>query len=547
MGGIRSQTLSYTDSVMGAWSFSYDQLNRLVTAANGGALLAGTLAVPAPGWAANFCWAYDAFGNRLQQGNSDQPFAAGENGACNTTGSLASPFNIWASYDAQNHVTQTNAPGWTDAPSYDAAGDVTADGANQYVYDAEGRLCAVQSMDPLTGTFDGNWTGYLYDAAGNRVAKGSLSSNVTASNACDITTNGFVQTAGYVVGPSGEQLTEVDASNNWKHTNVYAGGKQIGTYDGNVSAPTLHFYFDDPLGTRRAQTNSSGVLEATYQSLPFGDGLAQNPVTTTDDPTENHFTGKERDTESGNDYFLARYYNSATGRFLSPDWSAMLEPVPYAKLGDPQTLNLYAYMENNPIRGIDPDGHDGCYADDMPTDCSLLTSENSVADESDTEKFADALIGYNERDQLAKDKAKERVGKTTVGSLARTMTNEDGSLSGGAPGELEKGKTALANAIINNAGLAVPAPVAPDTGTASDQDTEIMDDAYTNRVNGGADPVQGRSQYGTTQNPNVKYRDANNKMHGVAGQETVYAKFGPFTNSISPRPTWIVIYNDPGH
>ena len=327
-----------------------------------------------------------------------------------------------------------------------------------------------------------------------------------------------MQTAGYVVGPSGEQLTEVDASNNWKHTNVYAGGKQIGTYDGNVSAPTLHFYFDDPLGTRRAQTNSSGVLEATYQSLPFGDGLAQNPVTTTDDPTENHFTGKERDTESGNDYFLARYYNSATGRFLSPDWSAMLEPVPYAKLGDPQTLNLYAYMENNPIRGIDPDGHDGCYADDMPTDCSLLTSENSVADESDTEKFADALIGYNERDQLAKDKAKERVGKTTVGSLARTMTNEDGSLSGGAPGELEKGKTALANAIINNAGLAVPAPVAPDTGTASDQDTEIMDDAYTNRVNGGADPVQGRSQYGTTQNPNVKYRDANNKMHGVAGQ-----------------------------
>ena len=421
---------------------------------------------------------------------------------------------------------------------YDPAGNVTADNANYYLYDGEGRVCAVQDR-----TF-GGMTQYIYDAEGTRVAKGTIT-NWNAG--CDTTQNGFSLSNTYAIGPSGEQLTEVDANNNWKHTNVYAGGKQIGTYDGNVSAPTLHFYFDDPLGTRRAQTNSSGVLEATYQSLPFGDGLAQNPVTTTDDPTENHFTGKERDTESGNDYFLARYYNSATGRFLSPDWSAMLEPVPYAKLGDPQTLNLYAYMENNPIRGIDPDGHDGCYADDMPTDCSLLTSENSVADESDTEKFADALIGYNERDQLAKDKAKERVGKTTVGSLARTMTNEDGSLSGGAPGELEKGKTALANAIINNAGLAVPAPVAPDTGTASDQDTEIMDDAYTNRVNGGADPVQGRSQYGTTQNPNVKYRDANNKMHGVAGQETVYAKFGPFTNSISPRPTWIVIYNDPGH
>jgi RHS repeat-associated protein len=69
------------------------------------------------------------------------------------------------------------------------------------------------------------------------------------------------------------------------------------------------------------------------------------------------YTGKERDTESGNDYFGARYYNSATGRWLSPDWSAQAEPVPYAKLGDPQTLNLYAYVGNNPLVGIDPYGH----------------------------------------------------------------------------------------------------------------------------------------------------------------------------------------------
>ena len=47
------------------------------------------------------------------------------------------------------------------------------------------------------------------------------------------------------------------------------------------------------------------------------------------------FTGKERDTESGNDYMFARYYNSATGRFLSPDWSAKGDdPVPYANLGN---------------------------------------------------------------------------------------------------------------------------------------------------------------------------------------------------------------------
>ena len=68
-------------------------------------------------------------------------------------------------------------------------------------------------------------------------------------------------------------------------------------------------------------------------------------------------SGKERDAESGNDYFGARYYASSMGRFLSPDWSAKEEPVPYAKLGNPQTLNLYAFVGNNPMGSIDPDGH----------------------------------------------------------------------------------------------------------------------------------------------------------------------------------------------
>jgi RHS repeat-associated protein len=71
-----------------------------------------------------------------------------------------------------------------------------------------------------------------------------------------------------------------------------------------------------------------------------------------------HSSGKERDTESGNDYMFARYYNSATGRFLSPDWSAKEDPVPYAKLDNPQSLNLYSYVWNNPLSNADPDGHE---------------------------------------------------------------------------------------------------------------------------------------------------------------------------------------------
>lgn len=70
-------------------------------------------------------------------------------------------------------------------------------------------------------------------------------------------------------------------------------------------------------------------------------------------------TGKERDSESGNDYFEARYYSSSMGRFMSPDWSAQEEPVPYAKLDNPQSLNLYSYVLNNPLTSVDPDGHDG--------------------------------------------------------------------------------------------------------------------------------------------------------------------------------------------
>jgi hypothetical protein len=42
---------------------------------------------------------------------------------------------------------------------------------------------------------------------------------------------------------------------------------------------------------------------------------------------------------------------------MSPDWSAKVVPVPYAKLDNPQSLNLYAYLNNNPLRATDPDGH----------------------------------------------------------------------------------------------------------------------------------------------------------------------------------------------
>jgi RHS repeat-associated protein len=60
---------------------------------------------------------------------------------------------------------------------------------------------------------------------------------------------------------------------------------------------------------------------------------------------------KERDSESGLDYFGARYYSSSMGRFMSPDSVG-------AHTGDPQTLNKYSYIANNPLGRVDPDWHD---------------------------------------------------------------------------------------------------------------------------------------------------------------------------------------------
>src|ERR1700682_2223361 len=66
------------------------------------------------------------------------------------------------------------------------------------------------------------------------------------------------------------------------------------------------------------------------------------------------FTSKERDAETGLDFFGARYMSSAQGRFTSVDpiW------ITKERMLDPQRLNLYAYGRNNPLRFIDPDGMD---------------------------------------------------------------------------------------------------------------------------------------------------------------------------------------------
>lgn len=91
--------------------------------------------------------------------------------------------------------------------------------------------------------------------------------------------------------------------------------------------------------------------ETTWQSLPYGDGLTSSGNCS--DTSELHFTGKERDEESGNDYFPARYYSSPLGRWMSPDsYMGSYDP------SNPQTFNRYSYVLNDPLAYADPSGQD---------------------------------------------------------------------------------------------------------------------------------------------------------------------------------------------
>ena len=324
----------------GGGSSGYDSLNRL----------AGAQATSGPYQGLQAAWSYDSFGNRTAESF----------GGNTSTVTAPIPGNTSFGYSGSNQI---NSVAGGSPPSYDAAGNVTCDsynatstppqclGPNQYLYDAEGRECAVENL--LNG---GAMTGYLYDAEGNRVAKGTIT-----SWSCNTATNGFTMSSSSILGPGNEQLTELSWSGGtpqWAYTNVFAGGRVIGAYSpnpnpdagsNNVPLDQLNFYLTDWLGTRRVMTDSNGVVQATCLSLPYGNG-----ETCTATPSEQLYATLDRDTESGLDHAMFRQYNFMTGRWISPD--------PYfgsIDANNPQSFNRYAYVNGMPMTYIDPSGLDG--------------------------------------------------------------------------------------------------------------------------------------------------------------------------------------------
>jgi RHS repeat-associated protein len=309
---------SMADSVMGTWSYSgYDIFNRLTSGSSTNGPYAGQYA----------CWSYDAFGNRTSQAVSTTPCAS------------SPPTTFAATYSVNNQISSVTSP--TNVTiSYDAAGNTTYDGYTRYLYDGEGRICATRGAFGITA--------YQYDADGNRIGKGAIPGNVMPTT-CDITQNGYQPATDYILGADSGQMSElriVNGQTMWDHTNVTSNGMLLATYD----TTGLHFHLNDALGSRRVQTDAAGFPEQTCQSLPFGDQLYCTGSIT--NPTEHHFTGKERDTESGLDNFGARYFASSMGRWISPDPSQLW----YADPANPQSMNLYGYASNNPTKYIDNNG-----------------------------------------------------------------------------------------------------------------------------------------------------------------------------------------------
>jgi len=119
--------------------------------------------------------------------------------------------------------------------------------------------------------------------------------------------------------------------------------------------------------------DESGAVKARHDYFPWGEELLTASRTgalgyQANDGVSQKFTSKERDAETGLDYFGARYMSSAQGRFTSPD----------SPLGDqnpeyPQSWNLYSYVRNNPLKFFDPTGEDCIYTSNQ-TDSSITAT-----------------------------------------------------------------------------------------------------------------------------------------------------------------------------
>ncbi len=173
-------------------------------------------------------------------------------------------------------------------------------------------------------------------------------------------------------------VAETDLAGTLKSEYIFFDGERVARRDGATGTGGVFYYFSDHLKTASIITDSAGTIKAESDYYPWGGELQF----VANDSNHYKFASKERDGETGLDYFGARYYSNGLGRWVSADWSNMPVPVPYAVLGNPQTLNLYGYSNNNPTTFADSDGHyfyDGPSSipgsPESPTKCRLCAED----------------------------------------------------------------------------------------------------------------------------------------------------------------------------
>jgi len=194
----------------------------------------------------------------------------------------------------------------------------------QMSYDGDDRLISVVTEEngQVTSTVS-----YAYDADGNRVQT-SLNGEVTQ----------------YVVDSNdslAQVIAELDKDDQVKVAYLH-GDDLISQYRGN----DIHYYHYDGLGSTRVLTDQNAAVTDAYNYEAFGELLEQIGE------TENNYlyTGEQIDPNTGNYYLRARYYNPASGRFLSMDSFNGFQT-------DPITLHKYLYANGNPVNFVDPTGH----------------------------------------------------------------------------------------------------------------------------------------------------------------------------------------------
>ena len=230
--------------------------------------------------------------------------------------------------------------------SYDNAGNVTNDGLHTYIYDAENRLVSVDN---------GATAQYTYDYKNRRTVK-TLGSSITR-----------------YVWDDWQVIAEYDGSTgNLSTEYVYSGNRMIARFDGG----TTRYYLNDRL-SERVVLDANGALVGRLGHLPYGEAFG------TSGEQENHrFTSYERDSETGMDYAINRYYSYSVGRFAENDPVLDLgfKTARGGKCGDgqgseyvqPQNLSRYNYTMNDPISHVDPQGlnlENPCTSPEIPFHC----------------------------------------------------------------------------------------------------------------------------------------------------------------------------------